>query len=195
MKYFIINIIVFLLAGPYSFGLDTVKVQNFSYDPADISVEAGDTVRFIWIEGDHPTSFDDASFSSFDMDNNNQQHDLVIETAGTHGYYCENHGSPGGGMHGSITVSSATSVSVPGYLKQEAKVFIPGGQPDLHIEMEAYDRVRAFVYNMLGERVMVTDFLYGKNLVIPFQQKNGIYIVRLADDEGKIFLTEKIIKE
>lgn len=195
MKYFIIHIIVFFLIAPYTFGLDTVRVENYSYVPDEISVKEGDTVRFIWVEGVHPTRSDDGSFASFDMDNNNQQHDLVIETAGTYGYYCENHGSPGGGMHGSITVEAATSVSDAVQLKKEARVFVPGVQPELHIKLKKNQKVRALVYNILGERVMRTDYLYGKNMVIPFQQKKGIYIVRLEDQEGNIFLTEKIKKE
>ena len=35
---------------------DTVLVDNFDYLPADITINEGDTVVFVWVAGTHPTA-------------------------------------------------------------------------------------------------------------------------------------------
>ncbi|MEO8448246.1 MAG: plastocyanin/azurin family copper-binding protein [Gemmatimonadota bacterium] len=84
-----------------------VAVTNNSFTPSSITITAGGTVSFTWGNGamghnivpDGSTipsigAFYDAPFSI----------DVTFPTAGTYNYHCANHGSPGGGMHGTVTV-------------------------------------------------------------------------------------------
>ena len=49
-----------------SSGTYTVRINNFAFDPADITIKAGSTIR--WVNGDavpHRIKFDDEHFSTF----------------------------------------------------------------------------------------------------------------------------------
>ncbi len=89
--------------------LHIVEVLDFEYSPKDITVNEGDTVRFIWIGAIPHTVTSDVTagpdaFNS-GLLGQGAVFDLVFEEPGTHPYYCIPHGSPGGiGMAGTITV-------------------------------------------------------------------------------------------
>jgi plastocyanin/PKD repeat protein len=85
-----------------------VEVQDFVFEPQDITIEVGDTVRWIWTgEIPHTTTSDtlegDDHWNS-GLIGQGSVFDFVIQNSGFHPYYCVPHGSPGGiGMAGSIT--------------------------------------------------------------------------------------------
>ena len=85
-----------------------VAVLDFDFEPKDITVNVGDTVRFVWIGVIPHTATSDATTGD-DVFNSGllgegEIYDVVISTAGFHPYYCIPHGSPGGiGMAGTIT--------------------------------------------------------------------------------------------
>lgn len=97
---------------------DVVVVQalNFFYSPASVTVSAGDTVRFQWVAGSHPTSSttgDWAGFVFFPLNSSQPTYDLVMPSPGTFNYQCDFHA--GIGMIGTITVtgSSCSTSSAP----------------------------------------------------------------------------------
>jgi len=82
-----------------------VNVQNFSFQPQDLTVAAGTTVT--WTNNDtvaHTVTWDDKSVDS-QLFGAGETFSYTFTTAGTYGYYCIPHGSPGAGMHGSVTVN------------------------------------------------------------------------------------------
>jgi len=86
-----------------------VEVRDFDFLPQEITVRAGETVRFIWT-GDIPhTSTSDVLGGSDDWSSGlltkGDTFDVVIQTPGAHPYYCVPHGGPGGiGQSGVVHV-------------------------------------------------------------------------------------------
>ncbi len=82
-----------------------VNVQGFTYQPMDLTVAAGTTVT--WTNNDsvaHTVTWDDMSVDSGLFDQG-ETFTYTFDAPGTYGYYCIPHGSPGSGMHGSVTVT------------------------------------------------------------------------------------------
>jgi plastocyanin len=87
-----------------------------AFSPQFLTIQAGDTVTFLNLGGYHNVVADDGSFRcahGCDGDgqggSGNASDSLWFATvsfpnAGTVGYFCEPHGSPGGGMYGTIEV-------------------------------------------------------------------------------------------
>ncbi|MBR9921284.1 MAG: PKD domain-containing protein [Bacteroidetes bacterium] len=92
-------------------GVQQVDVLDFVFEPEVVTVATGDTVRFVWLGEIPHTTTSDAS-SGADVWNSGllgqgSIYDLVLETAGSHPYYCVPHGAPGGiGMAGTIIAES-----------------------------------------------------------------------------------------
>jgi plastocyanin len=82
-----------------------VVAQNSAFNPQELTVPAGTTVT--WTNPDsvaHTVTWDDRSVDSglFQPADTFQ---YTFTTPGTYPYFCIPHGSPGAGMHGTITVS------------------------------------------------------------------------------------------
>lgn len=89
---------------------------SVAFSPQSLTIQAGDTVTFLNLGGYHNAVADDGSFRcahGCDGDgqggNGNASDSFWLATvafpkAGTVGYFCEPHGSPGSGMYGTIEV-------------------------------------------------------------------------------------------
>jgi plastocyanin len=96
-----------------------------AFSPQFMTIQAGDTVTFLNLGGNHNAVADDGSFRcahGCDGDgkggNGNASSDLWIATItlnepGTVGYFCEPHGSPGAGMFGTIQVLAPAAPATP----------------------------------------------------------------------------------
>ena len=89
--------------------LHTVEVLDFEFAPKDITVNTGDTIRFIWTGVIPHTVTSDATSGAVVFNSGllgqGAIYDLIIDEPGLHPYYCIPHGSPGGiGMAGTILV-------------------------------------------------------------------------------------------
>ena len=102
-----------------------VTVQNFTFSPAILNIEAGDTVIFTNVGGNHNVKADDGSFrcsTNCEVTPGDGMGapssaswiaSITFNSVGNFNYFCENHGSPGGGgMSGVINVVAPTSVTV-----------------------------------------------------------------------------------
>jgi len=117
--------------------VQVVSVANFFYSPKDLLITVGDTVRFNWVSGSHPTASDSGSWVTFPMDAGNTSFDLILPI-GHYPYHCTNHGSIGGvGMSGTITVlkdcsglnttGSLINTSCVSYTAPSGKIFTSTG--------------------------------------------------------------------
>jgi plastocyanin len=87
-----------------------VLADNFFYAPSSLTIDEGDTVRFQWVNGNHPTSSTTGDWSSpvtFPLDAGNTSNDLVFPDAGVYDYQCDFHVFLG--MVGTITVNASGS--------------------------------------------------------------------------------------
>ena len=95
------------LAAP---GVVRVDVRDFDFFPRDVSIQLGDTVRFVWTGQIPHTATSDAPSGPNSWDSGllgeGATYDLVLDSTGLFPYYCIPHGGPGGiGMAGSIRVT------------------------------------------------------------------------------------------
>ncbi|MGA9333336.1 MAG: plastocyanin/azurin family copper-binding protein, partial [Rudaea sp.] len=109
----------------------TVGGAGLAFSPKTLTINAGDTVTFTNAGGFHNVHSDPGSVTSFrcsvDCSGNNGPNSngwnatVSFPTAGTIGYYCDEHGAPGQGMFGTITVNAAPpppppSIALGGYM-------------------------------------------------------------------------------
>ncbi len=90
------------LAAPAAFAAGiagTVGIAGFEYAPASVQIMPGQTVDFA-ATGFHPLKLDDDGSVTCTQNCN-----VTFLGVGDYGFYCENHGSPGGnGMAGAVQV-------------------------------------------------------------------------------------------
>jgi plastocyanin len=87
-------------------GTRSVVAQNYAFAPQDVVVVTNTTVT--WTNTDavaHTVTWDDRSVDS-GLIEPGQTFEYTFDTPGTYSYFCIPHGSPGTGMHGSVTVTS-----------------------------------------------------------------------------------------
>jgi plastocyanin len=88
-------------------GINGAGQPALTFSPSTLTINAGDTVKFVNGGGFHNVIADDNSFSSGAPSATAWSVTVPFNTAGTFGYYCGVHGTPGTGMFGSITVQGA----------------------------------------------------------------------------------------
>jgi plastocyanin len=95
-------------AQPAATATQTVGVADNEYQPAAITITAGDTVEWDWTgTAPHSVTADDNSFDSGELTGTQQAFSRVFSAAGTYGYYCTVHGAAL--MSGTITVQEAAT--------------------------------------------------------------------------------------
>ena len=110
-KIYLSIVALFFLVHMAQATVHVIQVSNFMYTPSDLAVSCGDTVRFQWITGTHPTTSESGLWTTFTLSAAMPTFDVVIAAAGTYPYYCEFHGGAGGiGMSGTITATCAPPV-------------------------------------------------------------------------------------
>lgn len=82
-----------------------VLIQGFAFDPAEIEIVAGESVK--WTLGNdgvtHTVTADDGTFDSGEMTEEGQAFQVAFQDPGTYTYHCEIHRS----MTGTITVAAS----------------------------------------------------------------------------------------
>lgn len=105
-----IALLLFAVAGLAEAAVVDVTVRNFRYVPNDITINAGDTVRWTNVEGVHNVAADDGAFRSA-VSGSNWVYNQTFGEPGVVRYYCEVHSAPGldidNAMSGRITVLPA----------------------------------------------------------------------------------------
>lgn len=84
------------------------------FTPQFVTISVGDTVNFTNGGGFHNVRADDNSFGVAISGSWTISH--TYTTAGTFGFHCEAHGSPGSGMFGTVTVQGGGNTPHPGTL-------------------------------------------------------------------------------
>jgi plastocyanin len=80
---------------------------NTVFTPATLNIQAGDSVTWRNAGGQHNVAADDGSFTNGPVSAASWTFVHTFNTVGTFGYHCDNHGSPGFGMFGTIHVAAA----------------------------------------------------------------------------------------
>lgn len=91
-----------LAAGPAAAATHNVTVRNFRFEPADLTIQVGDTVVWTAVEGSHNVRANDNSFTSGPVQFAPWTFQHTFNAAGDFGYRCQLHGLP---MSGIVRVS------------------------------------------------------------------------------------------
>ncbi len=151
-----------------------VLVRDFDYDPAQINVEVGDTIHFVWTGAIPHTITSDvaAGVNSFNSGllGKGSEWDLVIISAGDHPYYCIPHGAPGGiGMAGTI---HATDPCEDGNIFVDFRFFSEGTGA-------SYD-VTNHGTTVLNDQLYITGGIQRFALELPAQGQS--HIIQVSDN-------------
>ncbi len=186
-----------------------IIVQNFSFSPSSVTINAGDTVIWQRVSGSHTTTSDSTSGpNSWDavLNSTTQVYRHVITAPGIHRYYCKPHGGPGGsGMSGMVTSKAVTSIDDQNI---EKKFFLEPNYPNpfnpsttFRYFLSEGNIAKLKIFNIIGQEVitLVEDYQPagwhsiqwnginsdGKNV------QTGIYIFRLQS--GNAVQTRKMV--
>lgn len=97
---------------------DVTVGPGTSFSPAQLAIQAGDTVRWTNAGGIHNVVADGGAFSSGAASSGGWVFSHTFPAAGEFPYHCEVHGAPGGlGMAGSVTVQGGGGGGTPGSLR------------------------------------------------------------------------------
>ncbi|HEX9252246.1 MAG TPA: T9SS type A sorting domain-containing protein [Ignavibacteriaceae bacterium] len=183
-----------------------VSVGNFSFTPAQLTINVGDIVRWTNTGGLHNVVADDNSFTSGAVSSSAWVYEHTFNSAGTNPYYCSLHGGPGGvGMSGVVTVENATDVGDENIsvLKFELDQNYPNPfNPSTNIQYAIASRqfVTLKVFDVLGNEVatLVNEYKNAGSYDFEFkasvgsrQLANGVYLYRLQ--AGNFVQTRKMI--
>ena len=83
-----------------------IQANNFFYSPASTTINLGDTIRFQWVAGTHPTQSTSWAWTTFTLSSTLTSFDFVPTAPGLYPYVCTLHASLG--MDGDFTVISTT---------------------------------------------------------------------------------------
>ena len=195
-------LLLIISTAAYSQALHLVEVSDFVFTPSNLTIEVGDTVRWMNVMGNHNVVADDNSFTSGPPSTNQWVYDFVFTIEGTNPYYCEVHGGPGGsGMSGVINVEPPVGVSGndPVVTKFELNQNYPNPfNPSTTIEYSIIESgiVKLQVYNNIGEKVatLVNDYKEAGIYRVDFdasELSSGIYYYRI--DTGNFISVKKMI--
>jgi hypothetical protein len=84
----------------------SVRVSNFQYTPQTVTIPPGGTVTWTLAGGHHTVTSNSGLFRSGTL---RGSFSWTFPSAGTYGYHCNFHGSPGSGMYGTVIVGSGAS--------------------------------------------------------------------------------------
>jgi plastocyanin len=120
-----------------TFGITVGGNSGNVFTPSALTINAGDTVVFTNAGGFHNAVINnlfrcangcDGAGGNGNPSSTSWSFQQTFSTAGTFNYYCEQHGTPTSGMHGTLTVNAAqNTINLGGYLSGNWAVPNQGG--------------------------------------------------------------------
>jgi len=131
--------------------LNSVPTNNFS--PQTVTIRIGDTVVWNNVSGIHNVNSDTGLFTSGSPTAAPWSFSFTFATAGSFGYHCQPHGSPGNGMFGTIVVLDSIELAHGSDMNEEL-----GGAPDRYrIGQQPYSSYEVVVDALAGDPQLQLD--------------------------------------
>ena len=182
----------------------TITLSGVAFSPSTLTIEEGDTV--VW---QNSSGFHNVNGSATDYPSNPVgffsgdpaaapfTFEFIFNTPGDYSYHCDQHGVPGSGMIGSITVNASTSVEneLPDGLVIDSAYPNPfRSSTAVELTLDRPQSVRVVVYDALGREIVVLhDGPLATGAPIRFDwtpggERSGVYLIEL---EGETFRTTR----
>lgn len=192
MKKLITSVLLFLVmisAGRSATVI--VNVEDFQFSPADININVGDTVVWLWNEGMHTTTSTNipagATPWNVVIDQSHLMYIYIPAVAGSYDYECANHATMG--MLGHMTVTGVTDVS-SNYELSFLSLTHSTNELKINFDIPSSGSIALRMYDIIGKPV------YNKSVVVKSGRqeqiisteamRKGIYIVEIASAGTKI---------
>lgn len=169
-----------------------VQTIDFEFVPSELSVQMGDTIRWIWVEGVHTTTSSSVPAGAITWDSpltaSVTSFDYVAATAGIYTYVCTPHAAFG--MVGSFNVQGFSWI--PGEVASPALQVYPNPFTD-HVKVTFSEDSpvprELSIFDAAGRTFRYISFP-GKQATrateIPLADlPKGLYLLRFQDDSGK----------
>lgn len=173
-----------------------VTAENFVFNPANVVVNVGDTIMWVWGSGFHTTTSTGIPVGAAPwdapIDQTNMMFMYQVTVEGEYEYICSFHESMGMTAH--ITVLGTSGI--PKVSEMQAKIINNLVQRDLEIKFNSGKNWQVELRSLTGAMVKQFSFATeaGRTEVFPVADlPNGIYIVRLSD--GQATRSQRIIKQ
>jgi plastocyanin len=193
---------LFILAS-FSFAtVRTINVANFQFSPTPLNAFVGDTIKWVWVSGNHTTTSTNIPLtaSSWDspIDASNTTFSYVILSPGTYNYKCTPHESMGmvGAINAQVSSITGNEQSVQNFeLKQNyPNPFNPSTSISFSVPKSGF--VKLTIFNSLGSEVetLVNENLNRGSYTVNFNASklsSGVYFYRL--NSGDFIETRKML--
>ncbi len=170
-----------------------VQVSNFMFDPSVLSsVEVGDTVRWVWLNGSHTTTSVSipAGAAAWDvpLNSTSTSFDYQVKVVGEYSYKCAPHASMG--MTGSFTASFPSGINMDRSMA-EILIYPNPASSNLNIRYRSADAPlqTVSIYDISGKKMK--EMYVGasgplSNVVLNMADLGkGILLVELKDRYGR----------
>lgn len=177
-----------LYLSTFSFAIThDIVVRNFEFSPSDLSVEVGDTIRWIHESGSHTTTSVSVPENASSWDDPMTADDDVflyhVEEEGTYDYQCTPHAAT---MTGSFTASTVTGISKHQNMRLD---YFPNPVKDL-CTVEGINIDHHTVLTPDGQEIKSGK---GNSINLSGLRK-GVYLLQLVKDD-KIIQVLRVLKE
>ncbi len=194
-KYLSLFILLGFLIPSILVAQNTIEIKvglngGITYSPKNVTCTVGDTIKFIWQSGNHPTRSDDGtSMPLFGMNSNSTSKTFVFNSPIIIPYYCTAHGDAGGiGMSGTITVNGNASGFANKTLQSSFSVYPNPANEKLSVNfivkkentvtIKMIDVLGNDVAQLVNERFAIGE--YRQSLNIPSKISKGLYFVKVT---------------
>lgn len=189
-------LLFFALAKFCSSASILILADGFTFTPATVTANVGDTIMFGWISGTHTTTSTNIPVGATPWNEPlTQANPFVmyqVSVAGEYDYQCNIH--VGMGMVGHITVTNSSNINQQNAL--QVRVLSTLIKDDLKIEFSKSSLWKVDLFNASGELAKSFERTAKAGTTEVFSMSElpaGIYIVRVTD--GLIQKNLRIIKE
>ena len=150
-------------ASAATFQVTVTSTPDGAFLPRTVTIRVGDTVRWTNVDGLHNVVADDGTWTSGPPAVAPWTFSRTFTTAGTFGYYCNLHGSPGVGMFGTVVVLDSIELGHGSQITEDLN-----GAPDRYrIGQKAYSSYEVVVDPVAGNPALTLSRVDGSGTLDP----------------------------
>jgi plastocyanin len=194
MKKIILSQLLIIFSLAVIAQVHVIRQESFSFNPSDIEVNVGDTIRWEWTGGTHTTTSleipEGAAAWDSPLNSTTQFFEYKVLTEGVYNYKCTPHQAMG--MIGSFT---ALLPLISNNISSSSFSIYPNPANDLiFIETETSELFTMTIFNWSGQILM--EYKINDNQTIDISDlSSGIYFYQIKNSDQTYVTANKIIKE
>ena len=197
-KILALTLVVFLISLKSFASIHTITVQDFSFNPSNLTVNVGDTIIWQWLNGSHTTTSttipSGAQAWNSPMTSAVQQFFYKVTEPGQYNYVCLPHAP---GMSGMFTANTTVGITPkPGSKVMGVSIYPNPVERYVTIDLKnipsGYRNVKIEVYDILGNQYHEADYRVTRDdmkVVIDLEKLNSGFgfINIITNDKKQIF--------